>query len=143
MSFSFDRMKVRSKLLLITGIAFAGVTLLSVLALFSLKDRMMEEKRVKTMHVVETAHGMVDYYYQQARAGKISEDAAKQSAIASVKGLRYDKGAEYFWINDMHPRMVMHPIRPELDGTDLSASKDPSGKLFFVEFANLVKSSKA
>jgi len=143
MSFSFDRMKVRSKLLLITGIAFAGVTLLSVLALFSLKDRMMDEKRVKTMHVVETAHGTVDYYYQLARAGKISEDAAKQSAIASLKALRYDKGAEYFWINDMHPRMVMHPIRPEMDGTDLSASKDPSGKLFFVEFANLVKNSKA
>jgi methyl-accepting chemotaxis protein len=70
------------------------------------------------------------------------EQEAKKAAMQAVKTLRYG-GNEYFWINDMHPRMVMHPIKAELDGTDLSDNKDPTGKRLFVEFADTVRSSGA
>ena len=52
--------------------------------------------------------------------------------------MRYDK-SEYFWINDMHPRMVMHPTKPELDGKDLSDIKDPQGKLLFMAMIDVVR----
>jgi methyl-accepting chemotaxis protein len=39
----------------------------------------------------------------------------------------------------MHPRMVMHPYKPKLNGKDLSGSKDPNGKKLFVEFANVCR----
>ena len=35
--------------------------------------------------------------------------------------------------------MLMHPIRPELDGKDLSGSTDPTGKHLFVSFVDTVK----
>ncbi|MGL1687300.1 cache domain-containing protein, partial [Vibrio parahaemolyticus] len=35
--------------------------------------------------------------------------------------------------------MIKHPIKPELDGTDLRDIKDPTGKRLFVEFAEIVK----
>ncbi len=35
------------------------------------------------------------------------------------------------------PAMVMHPIKPELDGKDLSSFADPNGKKIFVEFAKI------
>ena len=43
----------------------------------------------------------------------------------------------------MRPVMVMHPVKPELDGKDLSAIADPAGKKLFVEFVDTVKSSGA
>ena len=43
----------------------------------------------------------------------------------------------------MQPKMVMHPIKPELDGRDLSGIKDPDGNLLFVDFVNMVKSNSA
>ncbi|MFW5830299.1 MAG: methyl-accepting chemotaxis protein, partial [Planctomycetota bacterium] len=50
-------------------------------------------------------------------------DDARTDAIAKslqdVAKIRFDDGAGYIWINDMgtpHPRMVMHPVAPELDG---------------------------
>ena len=43
----------------------------------------------------------------------------------------------------MHPRMVMHPIRPELNGQDLSGNKDPNGLALFVEFVRTVKAQGA
>ena len=33
----------------------------------------------------------------------------------------------------------MHPIKPELDGTDLSENKDPRGTYFFREYANICR----
>ena len=35
--------------------------------------------------------------------------------------------------------MVMHPIKPELQGQDLTDNKDATGKRHFVEFVNVVK----
>ncbi|MCP5053033.1 MAG: PAS domain S-box protein, partial [bacterium] len=45
------------------------------------------------------------------------------------------------WINDMHPRMVMHPYKPQLEGQDLSgeAGEDPTGKKLFVQMAEVCK----
>ena len=43
---------------------------------------------------------------------------------SAIRTIRY--GSEYFWINTNDapvPRMVMHPIRPELDGTSLGAAE--------------------
>jgi methyl-accepting chemotaxis protein len=73
--------------------------------------------------------------YLEAAEQRFMEDAKK--AIAQ---LRYGpKGQDYFWINDMGPKMVMHPIKPELDGKDLSGSQDPNGKKLFVEFVNVCR----
>lgn len=62
--------------------------------------------------------------------------------MAEIKSLRYDK-VEYFWINDMSPKMIMHPIKPELDGKDLAGMKDPSGNALFVGFVDVVKKQGA
>jgi methyl-accepting chemotaxis protein len=73
--------------------------------------------------------------YLEAAEQRFMEDAKK--AIAQ---LRYGpKGNDYFWINDMGPKMVMHPIKPALDGKDLSQNKDPNGKRLFVEFVNVCR----
>ena len=37
----------------------------------------------------------------------------------------------------------MHPIKPKLDGKDLSGVKDPNGKHLFMEFVKAVKTGGA
>ena len=59
-----------------------------------------------------------------------------------VRDLRY-AGQEYFWINDLQPRMIMHPANPKLDGQDLSGIKDPTGKPLFNEFVRIARSQGA
>jgi signal transduction histidine kinase len=63
--------------------------------------------------------------------------------LPEIKKFRYDCCGEfnYIWINDMQPKMIMHPIKPQLDNQDLSTNKDPDGKLLFVEFAKAAKST--
>ena len=52
--------------------------------------------------------------------------------------MTYDKGG-YLWINDMQPKVIMHPTQPQLDGKDVSDYKDPNGKALFVEFVKVCK----
>ncbi|WP_352339648.1 cache domain-containing protein, partial [Psychrobacter sp. 16-MNA-CIBAN-0192] len=45
----------------------------------------------------------------------------------------------YFWINDYHPKMIMHPFKPDLNGTDLTNNKDPDGTALFVEMVKVTQ----
>jgi methyl-accepting chemotaxis protein len=60
------------------------------------------------------------------------EEEKKERALKVVESMRY-QGGNYVWINDMEPAMVMHPIKPALNGKDLQDFKDPNGKKLFVE----------
>lgn len=51
---------------------------------------------------------------------------AKQETLEYIANMKYDKGEGYFWINDTgkpYPKMIMHPISPQLNGTVLDNSK--------------------
>jgi len=111
-------------------------------ALFNERSLLFADRQEKIRNLVETAHSIIARYEQAARDGRMSTADAQRTALDTLKGMRYD-GAEYFWVNDMTPRMVMHPIKPELDGADLSNSKDPRGKLLFVEFARTAANNGA
>ncbi|WP_122894066.1 methyl-accepting chemotaxis protein [Arcobacter peruensis] len=58
----------------------------------------------------------------------------KKEALLTISKMRYGKDG-YFWINDSHPKMIMHAIKPSLDGKDLSNIQDKAGKYLFKEFS--------
>lgn len=133
---------IKSKLIAVLVIALAGMIAISVFALSSERSTLLEDRKVKTRHLVEAATGIVSHAYDRQKSGELTEDQAKAGALATLKSLRYEKG-EYFWVNDMAPKVVMHPIKPELDGTDVSGMKDPQGKALFVEFVKVVRNEGA
>jgi methyl-accepting chemotaxis protein len=68
----------------------------------------------------------------------LSEDALKQRLKSIVDATRYgDSG--YFWINDTNAVIVIHPIKPALNGKDMASYKDQNGKQIFSEFATVAK----
>ena len=135
-------MGVARRLVLLTGSALLGLAILLPTLLWSERALVMEERESGVRQTVEIAHGLLKHFHGEAVAGRMSEPEAQKAALAAVKGLRYS-GSEYFWINDMAPKMVMHPIRPELEGKDLSETKDPTGKRLFVAFVDKVKADGA
>ena len=112
-------LSIAQRMGLLIASSLFGIVVLSAFFLGSERTLVMEERQLGVRQTVETAHGIVAHFHSQVAGGKMPEDEAKQRALAALKSLRYS-GNEYFWINDMTPKMVMHPIRPELDGKDLS-----------------------
>ncbi len=129
---------IKTKLLLVILIVMLSLLAVSTFALFTERSSLFHDRQVKTQHLVEAAYGVLAYHYDLQTKGVLTEEQAKAGAIGVVKALRYQE-KEYFWINDMAPRVVMHPIKPELDGKDVSDMKDPTGKKLFVEFVDVVK----
>ncbi len=129
---------ILARLRQIVGLGIACLLGLAAWSVHVLEVRMMAEREAKIRAAVETAVGVVGAFGDRARAGELSEEAAQRQALAALRGLRYE-GSEYFWVNDLHPTGVMHPIKPALDGKDLSEVKDPTGKRIFVEFVKAVQ----
>ena len=132
------RFRIATRIWAMLGVAFLAVCFGTVIYLFEFKNRMVNDREQELRHLVEAVVGIADRFHGLAAAGALSEADAQQTALAVIKALRYEK-QEYFWINDMAVRMVMHPIKPELDGQDLHDSKDPTGKPLFIEFVETVK----
>ena len=131
-------LNLKTRLTLTVALSMLGLLFLGTIYLYIEQGELRNEKELKTRHVVETAHGIVNYFYQQAQAGVIKDVDARKMAMNAVKQLRYEE-KDYFWINDTQPKMIMHPYKPQLDGKDLSSVKDPSGKYLFNEMVEVVK----
>ena len=126
---------------LMIGITTILLLIPFMLMLSSYQTDLMEAKKTKTRHLVESASSILAYYHQQQSEGKLSEADAKQQAKSVINQLRYDQG-DYFWINDLTPVMVMHPIKPQLEGKELSGVKDPTGKALFMAIVSAAKQSQ-
>ncbi|MEL6116788.1 methyl-accepting chemotaxis protein [Photobacterium sp. SP02] len=130
-------LSISSRLYLL-GLIITILTLLPLITFMSgYQDTLLDQKRDKTRNLVESAHSLLTYYYQQETQGQLTRIEAQQQAKQAIASLRYENN-DYFWINDNHPKMVMHPFKPELDGKDLSQFKDPLGHTLFVSMADIV-----
>ncbi len=126
------------RLSLVTLMVLALLGLLLFFCLQIYQQGLMGEKSRQTRAQVETAYSLVAGFEARVRKGELDEGRAKAEALAAIKGLRYGE-EDYFWINDSHPTMVMHPMKPELDGKDLSGVEDKQGLRLFVAFADLAR----
>ncbi len=130
------------RLSLVTLMVLALLGLLLFFCLQIYQQGLMGEKSRQTQAQVETAYSLVAGLEARVRKGELDEASAKAEAMALIKGLRYGND-DYFWINDSHPTMVMHPMKPELDGKDLSGVEDKQGLRLFVAFADLARAQGA
>lgn len=141
-SFRLRDVPIARRIQLLTLAAAVALALVVTFALAMLGQSMRESVATKTRHLVEAAHTVLVHFEAEEKAGRLTREAAQTAAMTTIKAMRY-AGQEYFWINDMAPRMVMHPFKPELDGKDLAGFKDPEGKALFVAFVDTVKAHGA
>lgn len=133
---------ISKRISMLAGCAALGVVILAGLFLISEKTLLLQERQNTVQQAVDASYGIIEHFYELSSKGTLSETDAKKAAIDTIRSLRYgDK--DYFWINDMQVNIVMHPIKPELDGKDASGIKDPNGVHLFVEFVNKVKADRA
>jgi methyl-accepting chemotaxis protein len=119
---------------------------------------------VKTVRLSETGTGFVQYKWNKPNFNKPQEKISyvfmfqplgwvigtgvyldsferemKQQALKYLSNMRYgDKNNGYFWIHDLDINMVMHPLKPALDGKSLSHVKDPNDIFLFREMKKKV-----
>lgn len=134
----------RDFLLRVVSPAVAAVVLF-ILATFlilipAVENQMLDGKKETTQELTRSAISIINEYHQQEQSGVLTREEAQVQAVDRIKLMRWgDQNADYFWITDTHPTMIMHPYLPELDGQDLTTYQDEKGNYLFVQMVNEVE----
>ncbi|WP_431271934.1 cache domain-containing protein [Dankookia sp. P2] len=132
------RLTISHRVHAITAIAMLGLCMLAGLATHEAASLLQRDRVALLQGVVDTALATAARFEAEEREGRLDRATAQHEAAAAIRAIRY-RGNEYVWINDLAPRMVMHPFRPDLEGHDLSGFKDPNGFPLFVAFTETVR----
>ncbi|OFX22546.1 MAG: hypothetical protein A2V77_14155 [Anaeromyxobacter sp. RBG_16_69_14] len=74
--------------------------------------------------ILDVAGAALREHIRRAERGEIPLERAKREAIATLRAMRFDDGKGYLWINTVgrpYPKMVMHPVLPQLEGKVLDS----------------------
>jgi methyl-accepting chemotaxis protein len=112
---------------LVAGSTAVAVTAVSYIAASGTTDIVTASQEDRIQGEVETAFGVLEHFAGLESEGVLSTEDAQAQALATIEHLRFNDGLGYFWVNDHEPTMVMHPIKPELNGAFLGETVDPNG----------------
>ncbi len=130
----FRQLRFGSKALILSALMLLPASTLLLWQLQQQEATALQGRKDATRQHVEVARGVLEWLQRQEREGQLTREAAQAAARAAIGTMRYEQH-EYFWISDLQAGVVMHPGKPELDGKDGSAVKDPGGKALFIAFA--------
>ena len=101
----------------------------------AMKSALMTQKKELIRDMTNLAWNSLEQFHIGVKTGQLTEAAARAAAAEHLRNIRY--GPEltgYFWICDMHPVIVMHPFKPDLEGKEVTDFSDPGRKRRFLEF---------
>ncbi len=132
------RLSLALRIYAIIGLSFCGLIGLAVMQAQNMARSLTEQRENELSHLTQAAVSIAKEEYDTIARDKVAPELAQKRAAERIGKLRYGNG-DYFWINDLTPRMIMHPVKPEMNGQNLGDNKDPTGKLLFVEMVDIVK----
>ncbi|MBP0596493.1 cache domain-containing protein [Herbaspirillum sp. LeCh32-8] len=122
------------KLWLPLVLSLIALLAISIFSAVMVRNIRLEERKADLTNIGQTALSLVKSYGALADSGALSKEDAQKRAFGAIKSLRYGTDG-YFSISTSQQIIVMHPIKPELDGKDLTNLKDPAGNQLFVEIS--------
>jgi methyl-accepting chemotaxis protein len=124
----------------IFGLVSISVVPLILIILFYLipviRQAHYDEKAIATKKTVDVAVSILNEYKVKVSNNTLTMAEAQKEALEAIRSLRYS-GNEYFWINDLSFKMIMHPIKPKMENTNVADMKDANGKYFFRDMINV------
>ncbi|QDQ88083.1 chemotaxis protein [Alcaligenaceae bacterium SJ-26] len=118
-----ERLGFRSKIILLMAVALAAVFVLAASALYQERNLIIEARHNQLVSAVQSAYSIAAHYQQQAATGAISQEEAQRAAREAIRVSRYggeDGKTEYFYIWRPDIVSVMHPMKPEWEGKDMT-----------------------
>ena len=126
-----DRMKLRTKIVLLVVASLVGMIIISSLSAVATKRDLSEGRKIQIRSVTEALYNTVADFQAQESAGKLSREQAQKAALEAVRTARYggdDGKTEYFYVYTMEGTNIFH-IKAELIGQDLREKiKDGRGR---------------
>jgi methyl-accepting chemotaxis protein len=120
------------------AVLWAGLILIGIAGVWQNRTSMIDDRKDRLIALVQEATSVAQHYYDASQQHQMSEEDAKKQALQAIGILRYGTDG-YYSINDSQAVMLMHPIKPQLIGQNLTNFTDPAGNHLFTD---IVKASQ-
>jgi methyl-accepting chemotaxis protein len=112
------------------------LSLLCLLAVFVIdtlhkRELRLDERKTQLSNAGQMAASIAKEYAALAASHALPEDEAKKQALARIKALRYGETG-YLVVFDGE-QVLMHPIKAELVGSKIAATRDPEGRQVYLD----------
>jgi methyl-accepting chemotaxis protein len=104
-------MKLSTRIILLCAITLFGISIISAISLYSLRQTMTKERTEQISNMVEMAHAAIAKAYALEQSGKLSrEDAQKQAKLAIAS---FHKDEMYFFVRGYNDDLLL--VHPKAD----------------------------
>jgi len=143
-----ENLRVSVRLWIALGLMCIGVLAIGLWGALHARDTMLDDRKEELKNIVAAAAGVVDRNNALAAAGKLSVADAQKVSLDTLRVMHYAGSGGYLLVLDGHGMIVMHGVRPDLEGhrvfkegSDL-AQRQNTGYMD-LEYLNPVTSSMA
>ncbi len=136
----WEKLSMRLKILsLLLALFFSFLLYVGFYILPAIRSHLIAQKKETVKAVVDAAIKEIEGIDQEAQEGAMTREESRLLAKKLIKNIRYGPdGMDYVWINDFAPVVIMHPLKPELDGKNVADMTDPDGVHLFLDMVNIV-----
>jgi methyl-accepting chemotaxis protein len=134
------KLSFRTKLYLPLVLSWLCLSVMAILHVYESNAQRLEERKIALRFATDVGMSTVKEYAELASSGAMSVADAQQQALKRLKSMRYGKDG-YYTVVDSAPKMLMHPVKAELIGKDLSDFKDTNGTYLYRDVAAIAKTS--
>lgn len=96
------RLSIKASLGFLILITCIGFVILSGLALFDLKNNLLDDRKIKTKNLVDSYISSIEYFDNQAKSGLITKEEAQKQFFNMVNTVKYDTDNYFFGFNSKH-----------------------------------------
>jgi len=96
------------------------------------------DMRVELKRRVDTANGLAEQIYND-NIERLTEDEIELKIIEALRDIRFDQGRGYFFIDRFNGEVMLYPIRPNLEGTNVIDLRDDFGNFVIRDEVNIAK----
>jgi methyl-accepting chemotaxis protein len=134
------KLSFRTKLYLPLILSWLCLLAMAFFHVYGNNVQRLEERKVALAFATDVGMSTVKEYAELASTGVLTVADAQQQALKRLKSMRYGKDGYYTVVNS-DPTMLMHPIKAELIGKNLSDFKDLHGTYLYRNVAAIAKGS--
>ncbi|MEH6652128.1 MAG: methyl-accepting chemotaxis protein [Motiliproteus sp.] len=129
------RLKVRNKIMLLVVFMACALVVMQAWNLSTLWKNLNQGKQQELVQLTDTAFSLIDRQVQLVAAGGKSQQQGIADALTNLEALRYGDN-DYFFVLNKKTEMLMHPIKPALNGQNVAHVKDNNGVLLMQEMVS-------
>ncbi|WP_233873702.1 methyl-accepting chemotaxis protein [Paraburkholderia adhaesiva] len=133
------KLTFRTKLFAPLFVCWLSLWAVTGIGLYHNKVRLLEERQLAMKSATEIGVSVAKEYAAMVAADKLPLAEAQQQALARIRALRFGKDG-YLFVISSEPKVLLHPMKPAMEGQNVADYTDPKGNHLFREMADIARS---